>query len=69
MSKDGIVDDCIFCQMGRDDLAARVVYQDEQVVAFNDISPQAPVHVLIEHVHVHILGGRPMTHGMLRFSE
>ncbi len=116
------MEDCIFCKIGRDELPARVVYEDEQVVAFNDIHPQAPVHVLIiprqhfvnlndelppevavalcsaipkvarlagigdsgyrviinngpdshqtvQHLHLHVMGGAHMTHGMVRFSE
>jgi histidine triad (HIT) family protein len=116
------MEDCIFCAIGRGELTARVVYEDEQVVAFADISPQAPVHVLViprthytnfndgvpgevaaalcaavpevaaatgiaesgyrvivnngpdanqtvPHLHLHVLGGRSMSHGMLRFAE
>lgn len=39
--------DCVFCMIGRGDIPATVVYQDEHVVAFDDIAPQAPVHTLI----------------------
>ena len=39
--------DCIFCQIAAGDIAADLVYQDEQVVAFRDITPQAPTHILI----------------------
>lgn len=116
------VGDCIFCKVGRNETPARVVYEDESVVAFNDIAPQAPVHVLIiprrhfvnlnddlppeiatalcsavpkvarlvgvaesgyrlivnngrdanqtvPHLHFHLLGGKRMTHGMVRFAE
>ena len=115
------MDDCIFCKIGRGELSARVVFEDDLVVAFHDISPQAPVHVLIiprehyanfndrsrrrsrppcappsrsrelsdiaqsgyrvivnngpdsnqtvPHLHVHVMGGRQMTHGMVRFAE
>jgi histidine triad (HIT) family protein len=111
---------CIFCRIGRGELPARVVYENEGVVAFEDAHPQAPVHVLViprdhyanlqdavpgellaeiflavrrvaeitgvdgsgyrvisnsgpdsnqtvGHLHVHVLGGRPMSHGMLNF--
>jgi histidine triad (HIT) family protein len=116
------VDDCIFCKIGRNELNARIVYEDDAVVAFHDISPQAPVHVLVvprehytnfndavsstvsaalcaavpkvaqltgiagsgyriivnngpdsnqtvPHLHVHVMGGRRMTHGMVSFAE
>ncbi len=45
--------DCIFCKIARGEIPAEVVYQDETVVAFKDIRPQAPVHILIiprEHI-------------------
>jgi histidine triad (HIT) family protein len=45
--------DCIFCQIAAGDIPADIVHRDDRVVAFRDISPQAPVHVLIiprEHI-------------------
>jgi histidine triad (HIT) family protein len=39
--------DCLFCKIGRKEVPARIVYDDRQVVAFEDISPQAPHHTLI----------------------
>ena len=39
--------DCIFCMIGRGEIPATIVYEDEHVVAFDDIAPQAPVHTLI----------------------
>ncbi|HLS88159.1 MAG TPA: histidine triad nucleotide-binding protein [Sphingobacteriaceae bacterium] len=45
--------DCIFCDIVRGRVPAEVVYEDDLVMAFHDINPQAPVHVLIipkEHV-------------------
>lgn len=41
------MDDCIFCKIAKGEIPARVVYEDEQIMAFHDLSPQAPVHVLI----------------------
>jgi histidine triad (HIT) family protein len=38
---------CAFCRIARGDGPARVVYQDDEVTAFHDRSPQAPTHVLI----------------------
>ena len=38
---------CIFCQIASGQQAAEIVYEDEQAVAFRDIKPQAPVHILI----------------------
>ena len=39
--------DCLFCKMAVGDIKPDVVYEDDTVLAFRDISPQAPVHVLI----------------------
>lgn len=116
------MDECIFCKVASGEIPARFVYEDEHVVAFDDISPQAPVHTLViprehysgfddgisssvlgaifsavpkvaqakgvaetgyrviinngadanqtvKHLHVHIMGGRAMGHGMVVFAE
>ncbi|PKQ15230.1 MAG: histidine triad nucleotide-binding protein [Actinobacteria bacterium HGW-Actinobacteria-7] len=113
--------DCIFCNIVSGEIPATVVYEDDQVLAFDDLSPQAPVHTLVipkahfssladdvdtatlgavftavravavlkgidqsgyrtivnsgpdsmqtvEHLHVHVMGGRKMAHGMVVFS-
>jgi histidine triad (HIT) family protein len=39
--------DCLFCRIIAGEIPGSIVYQDEHVVAFNDINPQAPTHVLI----------------------
>jgi histidine triad (HIT) family protein len=39
--------DCLFCKLINGDIPADVVLQTEHITAFNDINPQAPVHVLI----------------------
>lgn len=115
------MDQCIFCMIAKEEMSARKVYEDDDVVAFDDIAPQAPVHTLIiprrhysnmgdevpgdvmaavfravpkvaavkgvdesgyrvivnngadanqtvGHLHVHILGGRTMSHGMVNFE-
>lgn len=116
------MEDCIFCRIARGDAPAALVYEDDRVVAFDDISPQAPVHTLVvprshhdgpadglssetaaalwaaiprvadlkgvttsgyrvivnvgrdacqsvPHLHVHVLGGKRMSHGMIPFAE
>lgn len=113
--------DCIFCKMVAGDIPVSFMYEDDHVVAFDDISPQAPVHTLVVprehhvhmgdgigpelmgaifsaipavaaekgvaesgyriivnngsdanqtvgHLHVHLVGGRPMAHGMVTFD-
>ena len=114
------MENCIFCKVARGEIPATFVYQDDLVVAFEDVSPQAPVHTLViprehysdlgdnvppetiaaifgavpkvarikgiaesgyrvivnngpdanqtvKHLHVHVLGGRAMQHGMVTF--
>ena len=39
--------DCLFCKIVNRELPAEIVFEDDDVVAFNDISPQAPTHILI----------------------
>ncbi len=39
--------DCLFCQIVEGNIPSKLVYENENVVAFHDISPQAPVHVLV----------------------
>jgi histidine triad (HIT) family protein len=38
---------CIFCRIASGEIPANVVYEDEHVVAFRDLNPQAPTHVLV----------------------
>ena len=38
---------CLFCKIVTREIAGDIVFEDDEVVAFNDISPQAPTHVLI----------------------
>ena len=39
--------DCIFCKIGRKEIPSKLVYEDRQVVAFEDLNPQAPTHTLV----------------------
>ncbi|HHZ71399.1 MAG TPA: histidine triad nucleotide-binding protein [Methylococcaceae bacterium] len=39
--------DCLFCKMVRGEIVPDIVYEDANVLAFNDINPQAPVHILV----------------------
>jgi histidine triad (HIT) family protein len=38
---------CIFCRIAAGESSAHIVYRDEDVIAFHDIAPQAPTHILI----------------------
>jgi len=47
------MDDCIFCKIAAGEIPAVKIYEDDFVCAFNDIAPQAPVHILVipkEHI-------------------
>lgn len=41
------MDNCVFCKIAAGQIPSKLVYQDEELVAFHDINPAAPVHVLI----------------------
>ncbi len=114
--------ECIFCKIVAGEVPSAIVWEDERVIAFDDIAPQAPVHTLViprehhadladgmtqellgavlaavpkvadvkgvadsgyrviinngkdagqlvGHLHVHVLGGRRMPPGIVRFDE
>lgn len=116
------MDDCIFCRIANGLLPTNVVYENDEVIALDDVHPQAPVHALVipkshyrnlsddvprsvlaavfsavaevarikgiaesgyrvivnngpdsnqtvQHLHVHVLGGHHMTHGMVNFDR
>lgn len=47
------MEDCIFCKIAKGEIPSNKVYEDETVLAFYDLDPQAPVHVLLipkEHI-------------------
>jgi histidine triad (HIT) family protein len=39
--------DCLFCRIIKRELPASIVFEDDRILAFNDINPQAPTHVLV----------------------
>jgi len=41
------MENCLFCKIVEGQIPSKIVYQDEDVVAFEDINPQAPYHVLV----------------------
>ena len=48
-----MAEDCIFCKIANHEIPSNFVYEDDQVVAFHDLNPVAPTHVLIvpkEHI-------------------
>ena len=42
-----MTDDCLFCRIAAGTIPATIVHSDDEVVAFRDINPQAPTHVLV----------------------
>lgn len=67
--------DCLFCKIFRGELQANEVYRDDEIVAFDDIRPVAPTHVLVipkEHiasVHDLIEGHGPMLARMVAVAN
>lgn len=45
------MDKCIFCMIARKEIPASIVYEDDDVLAFRDLNPQAPQHILIIPKH------------------
>ena len=48
-----IMDNCLFCKIVSGDIPSTKVYEDDKILAFRDISPQAPTHILVipkEHI-------------------
>ena len=39
--------DCIFCKIINKEIPSNVVYEDEEILAFKDIAPQAPIHIVV----------------------
>lgn len=39
--------DCIFCKIANGEIPSTIVYEDEYVIAFKDLNPQAPIHILV----------------------
>ena len=39
--------DCLFCKIGKKEIPATIVYEDDEMFAINDINPQAPLHALV----------------------
>lgn len=41
------MNNCIFCKIINQEIPAKIIYEDDRILAFDDINPQAPVHVLL----------------------
>ncbi|MSX14392.1 MAG: HIT domain-containing protein [Actinobacteria bacterium] len=61
--------DCIFCKIIEGDIPADIVFKNENVVAFNDLNPQAPTHVLlVPTVHTENAAGLAKISGTIMAS-
>lgn len=57
---------CLFCQIAAGKIPAKLIYEDEYVVAFNDINPQAPQHkIIIPREHIATLNDLEPKHAAL----
>jgi histidine triad (HIT) family protein len=55
--------DCIFCKIARGEIPSKKIYEDEDIFAFHDIQPQAPVHfMIIPKQHIASLNDADMSH-------
>ncbi|MDR2772373.1 MAG: histidine triad nucleotide-binding protein [Elusimicrobiota bacterium] len=39
--------DCIFCKIAKKEVPATIIYEDETAIAFSDLSPRAPIHIIV----------------------
>jgi len=54
---------CLFCQIAKRELDSDIVYEDDHVVAFSDIQPQAPIHkLIIPRQHIETLNDLNIEH-------
>jgi histidine triad (HIT) family protein len=61
-----MADDCLFCKIARGEIPCSKVYEDDEVLAFHDIKPAAPVHFLIiPKLHVASLADAEDRHAAL----
>jgi histidine triad (HIT) family protein len=55
--------DCIFCKIARGEIPSKKVYEDDEIIAFHDINPSAPIHFLIiPKTHVENLYDADLAH-------
>ncbi|MDR2001171.1 MAG: histidine triad nucleotide-binding protein [Zoogloeaceae bacterium] len=55
--------DCIFCKIARGEIPSKKIYEDEEIFAFHDIHPHAPVHfMIIPKQHIASLNEADMSH-------
>lgn len=47
LRKEGKMEDCLFCKIIKGEIPCNKVYEDEEILAFHDINPAAPIHILV----------------------
>jgi histidine triad (HIT) family protein len=58
--------DCLFCKIVKHEIPAKVLYEDDRLLAFEDINPQAPLHALIiPKIHIATLNDLTAAHDPL----
>jgi len=61
-----MLDNCIFCKIAAGQIPSKLIHEDEDLIAFHDINPAAPVHVLIvPRQHIPTLADCTEQHGAL----
>lgn len=41
------MNDCLFCKIAKGEIPSEIIYEDDRIIAFNDVNPEAPVHFLV----------------------
>lgn len=41
------MEECIFCKIASGEIPSKIIFENEEIIAFKDINPQAPVHILV----------------------
>lgn len=60
------MDDCIFCKIAAKQIPSKTVYEDDDVIAFHDINPAAPVHfMIVPKLHIPTLAHCEQKHAAL----
>ncbi len=62
------MDDCIFCKIIAGEIPSNILYRDEEVIAFRDVNPVAPTHILIIPVE-HLLTTQDITDNKISLAN
>ncbi len=60
------MENCLFCKIVNGKIPAEILYDNDKILAFNDINPQAPIHILlIPKIHISTLNDLELNHSEL----